>query len=79
MARTGKTRTPKLRTYRLRNGLTQDELAEQLGTGRSTIAWLESTNSNRKPGRDLAGRIAKLIGCQWWTVIEEYDQLRRAS
>ena len=47
-----------VKAARTRAGLTQEELAEKIGTTQSVIARLEGGNDKRTPSLDLLARIA---------------------
>ena len=49
-----------VRVYRQARGMTQDELARQVGARRETIVRLESAKYN--PSLELAARIAHVLG-----------------
>ena len=49
----------KIREYRARHGLTQEELAKKVGVRRETIVFLEKGRYN--PSLFLAFRIAKIL------------------
>jgi putative transcriptional regulator len=51
----------RLRDYRVRAKLTQQELADSVGAGRVTIARAE--NGRQEPTLDLARRLAAALGC----------------
>lgn len=52
--------TCSLRTYRLLKGLTQEQLADQVGVRRETIARLEKAQYN--PSLKLAVDISRAVG-----------------
>lgn len=51
----------RIREYRARLGMSQEELAEKVGVRRETIGNLEKGRYN--PSLALAWRIAKVFGC----------------
>ena len=53
--------TPKLREYRARDKLSQEELAQKVGVRRETIGNLE--NGRYNPSLKLAKDIANEFGC----------------
>ena len=53
--------TTKIREYRARDKLSQEELAQKVGVRRETIGNLE--NGNYNPSLKLAMDIAKVFGC----------------
>lgn len=50
----------KIRTYRVKHNLTQNELAEMLGIATSSVAMYE--NEEREPRREIKLKLSKLIG-----------------
>ena len=48
-----------LKKYRLKNNLTQKQMAEKLGTSQGYYSYLE--NGIKKPGINMINRIAKLL------------------
>lgn len=52
--------TCNLKTYRVRRGLTQEQLADQVGVRRETIARLEKAQYN--PSLKLAVDISRAVG-----------------
>jgi putative transcriptional regulator len=51
----------RVRQYRLRENLTQGELAEQLGIARQTLSNLENQDGYR-PGIRLARKLSEVLG-----------------
>lgn len=51
-----------LKKYRLKNNLTQSQMAEMLGTSQGYYSYLE--NGVRKPGINMINRIAKLLNLE---------------
>lgn len=60
----------KIREYRAKFGMSQEELAERVGVRRETIVHLE--NGRYNPSLRLAMNIAKIFG----TTVEEIFQFR---
>ena len=60
----------KIREYRAKFGMSQEELAERVGVRRETIVHLE--NGRYNPSLRLAMNIAKVFG----TTVEEIFQFR---
>jgi transcriptional regulator with XRE-family HTH domain len=79
MARNGNSKSPKLKIFRHRKGMTQQELADVLGIARTTVAWLESPASPRTPGRKLAAIVGDATGRSAGQVMDEYERLRRRA
>jgi len=52
----------RLRNLRLSRGMTQDDLALELGVSRSTIAGYEAPSKEREPAFDVASRLANHFG-----------------
>ena len=54
----------KLLEARKRAGLTQEQVAEKMGTKATAITRLESANSNHSPSVHTLQKFAKAVGCQ---------------
>lgn len=78
MAKFGNTAVPSIRRYRIRKGLTQQQLADQLEVDRATLGRLESATTRRRPGWQLARKIATLTKKTPGQILDEYERLRGA-
>ena len=58
-----------LKTLRLKNGMSQEDIAEKLNINRSTIAMIET--GKNKLTVPLAKKLAELFGCNWTEFFED--------
>jgi putative transcriptional regulator len=58
-----------LKEIRLKNEMSQEQLAEKLNINRSTIAMIE-TGKNQLTVQ-LAKQIAEILGCNWTEMFED--------
>lgn len=63
-----------IKQYRIKNGLTQDQLAMKIGVTRAAIAQWETGRS--LPSARIACRIAEVIGC---TIDELYGRTAKTG
>ncbi len=61
-----------VREYRLRQGRTQEELAQLLGVDRSNIAKWEA--GVHKPHADMLVRLSKLMQCSLDEMLGKWDE-----
>lgn len=62
----------KIRQMRVKNNLTQDELAEKLGVSGALIGYWEKDES--KLTIEKLQKIAKAVGCKVWELLPDEDQ-----
>ncbi len=58
-----------LKEIRLKNEMSQTELAEKLGINRSTIAMIETGKNHLTV--QMAKRVAEIFGCDWKELLED--------
>jgi ribosome-binding protein aMBF1 (putative translation factor) len=64
---------PTLKSLRLAAGLTQQRLADRIGTHQARIARLEARPLTEKPGFDVMKRLAAALGVDWNTLAVALD------
>ena len=61
-------RATRLKVVRMEKGVTQRQLAKDLGLSQNYIPALEA--GTRKPGADIRGRLIKYFGCNFQELFE---------